>query len=63
VDGSRENPAPGPADVGGVSAPRLVGRSPSIIERLEGGEFDAEILPTLRYFRSFQRHPLQRRPQ
>jgi hypothetical protein len=34
-----------------------------IVARIEAGEFDAEILPTLRYFRSFQRHPLQRRPQ
>jgi hypothetical protein len=46
-------------DRAGADAPALK----PIIERLEGGEFDAAILLTKRYFRSFQRHPLQRRPQ
>jgi len=60
VNGNREVPSPSPGNVGGVSAPRSTGRSPSVIERLESGEFDAEIISTLRYFRAFQTHPLVR---
>jgi hypothetical protein len=61
--GARAHAEPAPAQAALDGGDRAGADAPSlkpIIERLEGGEFDAAIILTRRYFRSFQLHPIQR---